>query len=179
MGAADISSTGSEFHSFLYADIGRDQEGVTLTVLSALARRDFDPWAEASRLSQLPQKTAAAQILDLLDALPQRTLSGLDSAAVAGRLSALLPRGPTSTLAAKLPAGAKGAQNPAAAVAFNWRFLFLYFCLMLLMNWLLAVSNAPPPAAAASDSATGAVQKPSDTPPVSKGPGAVARNQEP
>jgi len=33
-----------EFETFLYAPIGQDNEGMPLSVLSALARRDVDPW---------------------------------------------------------------------------------------------------------------------------------------
>jgi hypothetical protein len=166
MRAAGITSQGSEFQEFLYAPIGNEQEGMALSVLSALARQDIDPWAEASRLSQLPEKTAATQILRVLDALPHRILAGFDRIEVAGRLSALLPRGGAPDMAAKpRPASMKAAQNPAVAVAFNWRFLFLYFCMMLLMNWLIAEFHAPASVAVASDSATSSVEKPSDAHP--------------
>jgi hypothetical protein len=160
------ASQGSEFHEFLYAPIGNDHEGMTLSVLSALARQDLDPWTEASRLAQLPEKAAAQQILDWLDVLPHRTLAGLDRTEVAGRLTALLPRRVTQNLAARLrPASTKAPQSPAAVANFNWRFFFLYFFLMLMMNWLMAVSHTPPstplsPAAAAAPE--GGTEKPAD-----------------
>jgi hypothetical protein len=38
----------AEFDNFLYASIGADRNGMPLSVLSALARLDLDPWEEAS-----------------------------------------------------------------------------------------------------------------------------------
>jgi hypothetical protein len=155
MRAAPISSQGSEFQQFLYAPICEDHEGMTLSVLSALARQDIDPWAEAARLSQLPEETAVEQITALLDALPSRIAASLDRMKVASRLSALLPRSDASKLSGMRPAElAAGRQSP-AALAFNWRFFYLYLCLMLLMNWLTAGFHTPPSAVAGSDTRTG------------------------
>ena len=38
----------SNLNAFLFAEIGGELNGSTLTVLSALARLDGDPWAEAT-----------------------------------------------------------------------------------------------------------------------------------
>ena len=73
MRAAATTSQGSEFQDFLYAPICQDQEGMTLSVLSALARQDVDPWTEAARLSQLPKETATKQITDLCAGRPARS----------------------------------------------------------------------------------------------------------
>ena len=45
---------GAEFNDFLFAAIGADAGGTYLTVVSALARLDLDPWAEAAILARLP-----------------------------------------------------------------------------------------------------------------------------
>ena len=42
---------GSEFDDFLHARIVEDGNGLPLTVLSALARLNMDPWDEAARLA--------------------------------------------------------------------------------------------------------------------------------
>jgi hypothetical protein len=97
MRVAATTSQGLEFQDFLYAPICQDQEGMTLSVLSALARQDVDPWTEAARLSRLPRKAAVEQITMLLDGLPPRILGCLDRAEVAARLLALLPRNSVST----------------------------------------------------------------------------------
>jgi hypothetical protein len=152
MRGAPISSQGSEFQQFLYAPICEDPEGMTLSVLSALARQDIDPWTEAARLSQLSEETAVEQIVALLDALPRRIGASLDRVKVASRLSALLPRPIASNLSGVRPA--VGGQR-LAAFAFNWRLFYLYFCLMFLMNWLFAEFHAPPSAGAGSDARAG------------------------
>ena len=62
-----------------------------LTVLSALARMDVDPWEEASKLTQLPQESAVKQLASLLGALRNAPVAGLDPARIAAPLIALLP----------------------------------------------------------------------------------------
>ena len=153
MRAAAITSQGLEFQQFLYAPICEDHEGMTLSVLSALARQDIDPWTEAARLSQLPEEAAVEQIIALLDALPRRIVASLDRMKVASRLSALLPRSTASNLSGVRPVTAAGGQSP-AALAFNWRFFYLYLCLMLLMNWLTAGFHSSPSKVAGSDTRT-------------------------
>jgi hypothetical protein len=45
-----ISPLGSEFDNFLFAPIGNDRNGMVLSVVSALAQLDVDPWQEADEL---------------------------------------------------------------------------------------------------------------------------------
>jgi hypothetical protein len=84
---------GTEFDDFLYAPIREEeQHGSPLSVLSALARLDVDPWDEAARLARLP-RTAAIQFLTTLVAgapgsLPTHRSPGEH----AQRLAALLPQ---------------------------------------------------------------------------------------
>jgi hypothetical protein len=158
MRAAAIPSQGSEFQKFLYAPICQDQEGMTLSVLSALARRDMDPWTEAARLSQLPKETATRQITDLLDGLPRPTLACLDRMEVAARLSALLPRNPAAKVSGLPQSAATAGQTP-RAFAFNWRFFYLYLCSMMLMNWLLAEFREPPASPTAPATPSGVATK--------------------
>ncbi len=142
---------------------------MVLSVLSALARQDVDPWTEAERLSQLPKDKAVTEMLAFLDAMPSRALESVDRMAVAARLCALLPRRTTSILAAKMrtPAWTSTAlrtpprtlaRTPASGVdkaegfSLNWRFVGIYICLMLLMNWLIAQYAAAPAAPSDPDS---------------------------
>jgi len=176
MRAAVMKSQGSEFNNFLYAPICHDHEGVTLSMLSAIARQDMDPWSEAARLAQLPQKTAVKQIRDLLDALPLQTVDCLDRAEVAGRLGALLPRRAVPSVAAILRPPSKGAEKP-AAVALSWRFLCVYFCAMLLMNWVMAKFHAPS-SSATSESSPAVLQSDPDPGAISNGPDSGAQHAE-
>src|SRR5271165_3171433 len=49
---------GPEFDEFLGAPIGEDRNGTGLSVLSALARLDVDPWQEATSLARMPREAA-------------------------------------------------------------------------------------------------------------------------
>ncbi len=88
---------GSEFDNFLFAPIGEQSNGMLLSVLSALARLDLDPWQEAARLARLPGKTATERLASLIAALsetslPDETWAHPDPQTSAARLVALLPR---------------------------------------------------------------------------------------
>jgi len=87
-----VSPLGSEFDNFLFAPIGEDRNGMLLSVLSALARLDVDPWQEAGELAQLPGETATQRLASLIAALPDGPSAHLDPGMVATRLIALLPR---------------------------------------------------------------------------------------
>jgi hypothetical protein len=96
---------GSEFDEFLFAVIGEDRNGMSLSVVSMLARVDLDPWQEAAALAALPKEVAAQRLAPLLEALPERTLQQTSAATTAARLVALLPRRPKANtrLAAQEP----------------------------------------------------------------------------
>jgi hypothetical protein len=57
-----VFTLGSEFDNFLLAPIGDDNNGMLLSVLSALARLDVDPWEEAAVLARLPGDVATRAI---------------------------------------------------------------------------------------------------------------------
>ena len=84
------------FARFLYAPVGDDGNGMQLTVLSALARRNVDPWEEAALLCRMPVVKARRQLIAMLDALPgQDGLTAQEALTfrtkLAGRLLPLLP----------------------------------------------------------------------------------------
>jgi hypothetical protein len=88
---APVSRLGSEFDAFLFALIGEDRNGMPLSVVSVLARRDLDPWHEAASLARLPAETAAGKLAALLRAIPDPALKQMNLGATAARLIALLP----------------------------------------------------------------------------------------
>jgi hypothetical protein len=61
-----------EMDLFLFADVGKEVDGIPLSVLSALARLGVDPRDEAARLSRLTSKAAASQLARLFARLPDR-----------------------------------------------------------------------------------------------------------
>ena len=82
---------GSEFDNFLFASIAEDRNGTPLSVLSALARLNIDPWEEAAKLTRLPGETATQRLASLIAALSDERSARLDPGTIAIRLVALLP----------------------------------------------------------------------------------------
>jgi len=75
------------FDPFLLASVGREENGMEISVLSALARLGLDPWEEAGRLAVLPKNTAIKVIT--------RHLSLRGNSLVAIQLAELLPKATT------------------------------------------------------------------------------------
>jgi hypothetical protein len=130
----------SEFDAFLFAPIGEERNGMLLSVLSALARQDVDPWEEAASLARLPGDTATQRLAGLIAALPDAASVHRDAGTIAARLIALLPQPPSSNVASRKPLlGASPMRNPRTLV----------LC-MILMAFLLAgqflIAGRQPPA---------------------------------
>ena len=75
---ASSSRLGSEFDAFLFAPIGEDRNGLTLSIVSLLGRMDLDPWQEAAKLAGLPAEIAAQKLAALLAALSDPSLKPAD-----------------------------------------------------------------------------------------------------
>ena len=94
----------SEFNEFLFALIGTEGNGMPLSVVSALARLEMDPWQEAARLSTLPRELAAAALDRLIGRLPPGSWSQTDTPTIAARLVELLPYRTAAALREPAPA---------------------------------------------------------------------------
>jgi hypothetical protein len=84
----------SGLDAFLYADVGPESNGSTLTILSVLARLGKDPWAESARWATLPKAAVIDSLTQSIAQMPfaPSALAGArDSAA---RLVQLLPMNP-------------------------------------------------------------------------------------
>jgi hypothetical protein len=86
-----VSPLAPEFDEFLFAPIGEDGKGMVLTVLSALARLDLDPWQEAAELAHLPITGATEKLASLISSFSQEQLTCPEPETIATRLIALLP----------------------------------------------------------------------------------------
>jgi hypothetical protein len=81
----------SDLSEFLFADVGVEANGMTLSVVSVFARQDRDPWGEARRLADLPKSEATDSLARTIAAMP-RSLWDLPTAVViAVCLTSLLP----------------------------------------------------------------------------------------
>jgi hypothetical protein len=89
--AARFRQLDSSLDDFLFATIGEEENGMRLSVASALARRGMDPWAEARRLAGLPRAKATEALAALVGAIPLARWKTSDAPKIATRLSQLLP----------------------------------------------------------------------------------------
>jgi hypothetical protein len=109
----------SKFDDFLFAPIGEERNGMLLSVLSALARQDVDPWEEAATLARLPGESATQRLALLIAGLPDAVSAQRDSGKIAARLIALLPgradvRADVDVASGKMPRGAGSKARPGA-----------------------------------------------------------------
>jgi predicted phage tail protein len=149
---AALYPLGNEFDNCLFATIGEDQNGLLLSVNSALARLNVDPWDEATALMQLPHDTAARRLATSIERLPCMP-SAWDPAQIAERLIALLPRGVRTTVGVRpLLDGAKSMVKSVSGAYFIVAILFVVSVFTVL--WLNSKSVG---AAVGGETATTAV----------------------
>jgi len=80
-----------QFNRFLFAPISADDYGQPLSVVSAMARLDLDPWAEAASLSRMPGDKAVQKLASMIASLPNLPAARQEARKIATRLVALLP----------------------------------------------------------------------------------------
>jgi hypothetical protein len=81
----------SGLDEFLFAPVGTEPSGLTLSLLSVFARRGDDPWKEAGKLVGLPKGDAIESVALTIVQMPRSVWPLLDATAIATRLVALLP----------------------------------------------------------------------------------------
>lgn len=80
-----------DLDKFLFAAVGREVDGIPLSVVSALARLGLDPREEAGRLSSLSHREAIEQLAQLIAKLPGTFRTPGEARGIAGPLVDLLP----------------------------------------------------------------------------------------
>ena len=81
----------SGFNEFLFAPVGTEANGMTLSLLSVFARAGNDPWLEAGRLAGLPISEATENLARSIAGMPSSVWPLQAAMAIAARLIALLP----------------------------------------------------------------------------------------
>ncbi|HYG86586.1 MAG TPA: hypothetical protein VD978_10035 [Azospirillum sp.] len=119
----------SDLSEFLSAPLWEEKNGTALSVLSALARLDIDPWAEAARLAALPRDAAASALAVILRRLPTQQSGAPDAGTVADRLVTLLPEGGSAT-----PTGGNAGQPRGTGTTGQWIAMAL---VAILVVWAL------------------------------------------
>jgi hypothetical protein len=138
---------GSEFDKFLCAPIGEDRNGTMLSVLSALARLDVDPWQEATSLARMPKEAATVRLSALIEALPVEPASAIPSKTSAADLVALLPKCKTPNV--------RPSENVFAATGLRRTQILLAlsaFAIMLLIVFAMSVLRSAEPETGAKPS---------------------------
>ncbi len=123
--ACSLRSLPAEFNEFLFERISDDHLGRQVAVISALARLDMDPWAEAKKLSQLPAETAAWSLSLVLSRLPEIRMGIAERQQTALRLARLLPKLVLGKSAHAARATSSGALPQAAAAGVLCAFAIL------------------------------------------------------
>ncbi len=86
------ASYGTPYRAFLFAVVGEDADnGLTVSMLSALARQDLDPWEMAEALARMGEDAAVERCAELLKALPCVQPGHEQRVVLAQGLVALLP----------------------------------------------------------------------------------------
>jgi hypothetical protein len=135
-------TSGAEFDDFLYAPIVEESNGTVLTVLSALARVNLNPWEEAARLALLPCETATTALGKLILALPNGLPQGLDARALARQLIGRLPRHAAARAVVTAPVSIGGFAIDPRVVSI---LVLIYFALSLAFlgaHWLEGSADA-------------------------------------
>src|ERR1700737_1637070 len=81
----------SDLNDFLFAAVGDEQNGMPLSVISALTRLGLEPWEEAARLAALPKALAAEALAPVIARLSLARQQRSDNLAIAQRVVGLLP----------------------------------------------------------------------------------------
>jgi hypothetical protein len=161
------ASFGARYSDFLYAAVGADADsGLAVSVLSALARHDVDPWETAESFARMPESAAVERLAAILKRVPCVASGREHPLLLARRLIALLPEGPTVTSATAPAAGAEllldrvFARHAAATLDRVRRrptvhYLFFYFMFIVFLicsQWLSPSAEQGPADGAAPTS---------------------------
>jgi hypothetical protein len=136
---APFALINSEFNDFLFAPIGDEGTGMTLSVFSALARLDIDPWREAARLADLPKETAIQAFTPTIANLRGGQWMPANAREIATRLIAFLPqRGATVAPSDAVAPHASGTPNSRAIL------LVIYLIFLAAASYLMGTYQMPP-----------------------------------
>lgn len=104
---ARFSPLHSDLNDFLFASVGVEQNGMPLSVVSALTRLGVDPWEEAARLAALPKALAVETLAPMIARLPIGRPPLPDNLVAIQLLVDLLPARGQTTSPGREQAGAK------------------------------------------------------------------------
>src|SRR5437763_15098380 len=80
-----------DLNNFLFAAVGEERNGIPLSMMSALAQLDLDPWEEAGRLSTLAKQEAIERLTGLILRLPGMRRPSSEAQQIAAEVVDALP----------------------------------------------------------------------------------------
>jgi hypothetical protein len=161
--SASASVPDPEFDAFLFAPIGEDRNGMLLSVVSALARLNVDPWQEAAQLAGLPGDTATRRLASLIATLPDQPSAHLDASNIAARLVSLLPRRGGADIAPRPTSIGAGAATNFPAVIYV--IIWVSFMTLVLGAPPMVTGGDPPTGVDSADTSASSTVAPSMPPP--------------
>ena len=133
----------SGLQAFLYADVGTEPNGSTLTILSVLARLGNDPWAQAASWAAMPRAAAIDGLSQGIAQMPLVPAPLMGSRDIAARLVELLPANSRQVI----PAEASGTTpvRPAAQTAMMiWWGIAAWIGLTVMLSFKPAADEGRP-----------------------------------
>jgi len=106
-----VSNLTSRYDDFLFAPVCDEPSGMQLSVVSALARINVDPWEEATRLAAMPKAIAETALVSDLNLVSGQGWESSEAPAIAARLVRLLPQRNDGSTAAATQIAAVRAQR--------------------------------------------------------------------
>jgi hypothetical protein len=123
-----------DLDKFLFAEVGAEQNGAPLSMVSALTRLGLDPWEEAGRLSSLGKREAVEQLARLIAELPGSGRSLAEAREMADGLVEQLPKHDSNPTSRPSPARRQ----------YRWptafpQSKFMVFCVVVAIAALVSV----------------------------------------
>ena len=135
MSASDVlHPDGSDYDAFLFAELGEDRTGAAVTVLSALARLDLEPWTEARELAHLAREDAQVRLTKHFESITDIPALALASEGRAAKLVSLLPTRAPLRVSKSLEAGS----NNSPKISIPWTTMALVGGVVLTWFFYLA-----------------------------------------
>jgi hypothetical protein len=126
----------SNLNAFLFADVGTELNGSTLTILSVLARLGLDPWTEAARWAKMPRAAAIDCLAQGIGKMPLSPPALAEKFATASSLVKLLPE---QTQAVGQGGSSSGGRT---LTALEWVPMVL-LCLSIIFGVMMSVISDP------------------------------------
>ena len=136
MSASDVlHPDGSDYDAFLFAEWGVDKTGAAVTVLSALARLDLEPWTEARELARLGREDAQIRLTTHFEAIADIPALALASEGRAAKLILLLPKRAPLRVSNSLEAGTSNFPK----LSISWTTVALVG--VVVLTWLFSLAQ--------------------------------------